>query len=316
MEKLCVGRAVLVEDDEVDVEQLESPVLVCPQQLSNDVEILRLVDPHQDDGEIARDAVGPQPRGSELVASQHRGRRSQRRIRVARSGWRGAGRGGPRRTRCRGDGAAPGPASTPGSSLARRWLARGTCPRDRGPPRVMQRRRSKRSRARWRRAARLTRSRKLKIGSSTAPTVLDSGRPSIDGDRRPNRVVAAEEAGPIRLELDEPPPISSSTAATCAAQIGCVEAGSWSTSRQQRADAGTNSVCTNRFWKAGWAMSAACGARAISAYDVNSICRCCAPRLVKVSLRISASCSADTTIVRFVTIEPSRRENSTWSSVR
>ena len=38
---------------------------------------------------------------------------------------------------------------------------------------------------------------------------------------------------------------------------------------------GTNSVWTNRFWKAGWATSAACGARTISAYDVSSISRAC-----------------------------------------
>ena len=73
---------------------------------------------------------------------------------------------------------------------------------------------------------------------------------------------------------------------------------------------GTNSVCTNRFWKAGWATSAACGARTISAYDVSSISRPCEPRLVSDTRRISASCSADTTMVRPVTIEPSRRENS------
>ena len=36
---------------------------------------------------------------------------------------------------------------------------------------------------------------------------------------------------------------------------------------------GTNSVWTNRFWKAGCATSAACGASTISAYEVSSISR-------------------------------------------
>ena len=77
---------------------------------------------------------------------------------------------------------------------------------------------------------------------------------------------------------------------------------------------GTNSVWTNRFWKAGCATSAACVASASSEYDVSSISRAREPRLVRETRRISASCSADTTIVSVVAIEPSRLESSARSS--
>ena len=110
------------------------------------------------------------------------------------------------------------------------------------------------------------------------------------------------------------PAASPSTAATCAAQIGVSSEDLGRRVARSAPISGTNSVCTNRFWKAGWAMSAACGARASSAYEVSSTWRSCVPRFVSVTRRISASCSADTTIVRPVVIEPSRREISAWSS--
>ena len=53
---------MLVEDHEVDVEQLQPPVLVGAQQLADDVEVLGLVDAHQHDRQVARDAVRPQRR--------------------------------------------------------------------------------------------------------------------------------------------------------------------------------------------------------------------------------------------------------------
>ena len=79
---LAVGGAVLVEDHQVDVEELQPPVLVRAEQLPNDVEVLDFVDPHQDDGQVARDAVGPQAGRSPLVAGQQARRRPQRRVRV------------------------------------------------------------------------------------------------------------------------------------------------------------------------------------------------------------------------------------------
>ena len=47
-----------------------------------------------------------------------------------------------------------------------------------------------------------------------------------DRDRRADRPAPAEEPGAIRLVLDDPAGLASSTAATCAAQIGLSSAGS------------------------------------------------------------------------------------------
>ena len=110
-----------------------------------------------------------------------------------------------------------------------------------------------------------TRRRRLKIGSSTEPAVFESGRPSITDDRRPHRPAAAEEAGAIRLVLDDAGRAASSTAATWAAQIGGSSRDRGRRVASSAPMSGANSVCTNRFWNAGWATSAACGARAISA---------------------------------------------------
>ena len=82
LEALCVRCPVLVEDDQVHVEQLQAPVLVRPEQLPDDVEILGLVDPNQDDREVARDAVGPQTGSATIVQSQEPGRWPKRGIRV------------------------------------------------------------------------------------------------------------------------------------------------------------------------------------------------------------------------------------------
>ena len=48
-----VGCVMLVEDHEIDVEELQPPVLMRAQQLPNDVEVLSLIDPDQDDGQVA-----------------------------------------------------------------------------------------------------------------------------------------------------------------------------------------------------------------------------------------------------------------------
>ena len=70
LEVLGVGGAVLVDDHEVDVEQLQAPVLVGAQQLADDVEVLDLVDPDEDDRQVAGDAVGPQAGRAPLVAGR------------------------------------------------------------------------------------------------------------------------------------------------------------------------------------------------------------------------------------------------------
>ena len=99
-------------------------------------------------------------------------------------------------------------------------------------------------------------------------------RTSVDHrDRRADRAAAAEEAGSVGLVLDDrrrPAPRRPRRAPPRSAARRSTAAGASPAARRCSA---TNSVCTNRFWKAGWATSAACGARTISAYDVSSISR-------------------------------------------
>ena len=82
LEILSVRDAVLVDDDEVDVEQLQPPVLVRPEQLADEVDVRGVVDPHEDDREVPGDAVRPQSGRPALVPGQQGGRRPKRRIRV------------------------------------------------------------------------------------------------------------------------------------------------------------------------------------------------------------------------------------------
>ena len=97
VEVLGVGGAVLVEDDEVDVEALHPPVLVGAEQLPHDVDVLELVDPDQDDRAGRRRCRGPRapaaPARLRASVSPTAGATGRRRG----SGWRAAGRGAPRR---------------------------------------------------------------------------------------------------------------------------------------------------------------------------------------------------------------------------
>ena len=74
LEWLGVAGAVFVEDHEIDVEQLEPPVLVGTEELPDDVEVFDFVDPNHHDREVTGDTVGPKPRSSSLVARQQAGR--------------------------------------------------------------------------------------------------------------------------------------------------------------------------------------------------------------------------------------------------
>ena len=253
------------------------------------------------------------PDAPRSLRGQHRRRRTQATDRSRGSGSRGAGRGAPRRLRSRGDGAGPGPASTPGSRPARsrrlavlvgeveHLLARSR--HDRGEDRVRRRARGERHAAPQ--AEDRIQHRADRVRQWTA---VD------DRDRRPDRPAAAEETGAVGLVLDDPAGCPS-TAATCAAQIGFSSPDRGRRVASSAPMPGSNSVCTNRFWNAGCATSAACGASTISAYDVSSISRALRSEVrQRDTRRISASCSAETTMVRPVAIEPSRRENSAWSS--
>ena len=59
---LDIGGAALVQDDEIDRQALQPPVLAGAQQLADDARVLDLVDAHQHDRHVARDALRPQRR--------------------------------------------------------------------------------------------------------------------------------------------------------------------------------------------------------------------------------------------------------------
>ena len=71
MEVFGIGGAVLVDDHEVDVEPLQSPVLVRPQQLAHDVDVVELIDADDHDRQIPGDPVRPECCCPEPVAGEH-----------------------------------------------------------------------------------------------------------------------------------------------------------------------------------------------------------------------------------------------------
>ena len=82
LEVLGVRGAMLVENHEIDVQELQPPVLVRAEQLPDDIQVLGLVDPNHDDGQVAGDPVGPQAADPSLVAGQEAGRGAEGRVRV------------------------------------------------------------------------------------------------------------------------------------------------------------------------------------------------------------------------------------------
>ena len=82
VEILGVAGAMLVDDHEIDGQPLETPVFVGPQQLANEIEVLGLRDPDDDDRQVAGDAVGPERRCAAIVPGELAGRWPERGIRV------------------------------------------------------------------------------------------------------------------------------------------------------------------------------------------------------------------------------------------
>ncbi len=184
LQVLRVRGALLVQDDQVDGELLQPPVLVRAQELAHDLQVLRLVDADEHDREVARDAVRPERRRAAAVALETSGDGAQRSGPSRGCGWPGAGRGGPRRR------------SMPRwwsctcacvqASVAARSKVAGVAVLVGEVERLLARRRDQRRedrRARSPRAARRTRRRRLKIGSSTGPDRVRQ-RPAVD-DRAP-----------------------------------------------------------------------------------------------------------------------------------
>ena len=289
---------MLVEDHEIDVEQLQPPVLVGAQQLADDVEVLDLVDPDHDDGQVAGDAVRPQAGRAALVLGQHRRRRPQRRIRVEDPVRQALEEMGfvlldaevveldlglrPRQDRR--------PART--SPDSRYLSARSrTCSRD-SPTTV--------EKIAWAVApgASVDPRRRLKIGSSTAPTVFDRGRPSMTepGDRtdRPRPRKRARSVSywmtPSALALD---------GRDVRGPDRLLVAGSRTARRQERTDRRdrTRSGRTGSGRPGARHRRPAARARSPRTTSARSHGRC-EPRLVSDTRRISASCSADTTTVK------------------
>ena len=258
---------------------------------------------------------GHRPGRAAFVASQHVGRRPQRGVGIedpvgeALEEVRLVGR------RCRGDGAAPAPGSRPGSRPARTWPARGTCRRGRAPRHATRRRPSRRSRARWRPGRSETRQRRLKIGSSTAPTVFDSGRPSITEIGRPDRTTTAEEAGSIGFVLDQAaahPLRRPRRARPRSALRRSTSVDAWPAARRV---SGRTRSARRGSEKAGWAMSAACGGErdlgVRGQFDLaRAVTRGWSARPGGSRRRAPPRRRSS----RVVVIDPSRREISAWSS--
>ena len=70
---LRVGRRVLVDDHEIHRQLFHPPVFMGAQQLADDLQVLDVVDPADDDRQVAGNAEGPQLRRSADAASERVG---------------------------------------------------------------------------------------------------------------------------------------------------------------------------------------------------------------------------------------------------
>ena len=75
-----VAHRVLVEDHDVGAQPLEPPVLLRLQDLAHERQVVLLDDPHQEDGEVARDAVGPEAFLAEGALGQELRARAERSV--------------------------------------------------------------------------------------------------------------------------------------------------------------------------------------------------------------------------------------------
>ena len=268
----------------------------------------------QHDREVAGDRRGP--RGPDWPARVPRAARppaAAARDRSRGSGWPGAGRGGPRPGRCRGGGAGPGPGSRPGRRCARTSPGRGTCRPAPARPRATGRRAVEKMRRALSPGPSRTRRRRLKIGSSTAPAVFDSGRPSITDIGVRMLRAPAEEARPVGLVLARRPPACPSTTTVWAAQTAGSAARPGAAGGQQGAELGERTRSGRRGWRTPGGRRPRRAERARSRRRTSARARApAAPRFVTETRRISASSSGETTTSSVVVIAPSRR----WISAR
>ena len=77
-----VAHRMLVQDHDVRAQALEPPVLLGLEDLPDEGDVASLDHAHEEDGEIAGDPVGPQPRLAQHVALQDLRPRPQRGVGV------------------------------------------------------------------------------------------------------------------------------------------------------------------------------------------------------------------------------------------
>src|SRR5581483_215577 len=127
----------------------------------------------------------------------------------------------------------------------------------------------------------------------------------------PGRPLAPPRAAPGVAATAE----QRSTTETCASHGGSSSAERGRRVQSSAPTEGSISVCTNRFWKAGWARSAVAGAKATSAKLVTSSSTGSEPALANDRRRTSAFVSGDTTTSINVSTVPSRRRKRAASGV-
>ena len=252
--------------------------------------------------------------GPRLLPVSTADERSQRQGPSTRSGWRDPERDRPHQRRCRDGAAGPGPASTPASRRAQMLLDYCTRRPGRAPRRAIVAISVENVTRAEAPGASLTQRLRLIIGSSTAPTVLESGWPSMTdiGVRMP-RPRPRNRARSVSYSIS--PTVSPSATTTCAAQT----CGSpCDRGRRVASRAPSSAEIFRLHEQIGKSRVSRIGSRRRQddlgvrcQLDVSAFVR---PRFVIDTRRTSASCSGETTISRVVPIAPSRRRISTRSS--
>ena len=294
------------------LEALQPPVLLRAQHLAHQRQVVLLDHAHDQDRQVAGDAVRPEARLAERVARQELGRRAQRGVgpqhvrgellvelrlvgRDAEVAQAHLGLGRGEREGAGGRGGVVvllGERDRRGSRLVATPVAnaRRTC-----PPGAMR-----------------TRRRRLRTGSSTAPVVPESARPSSATGSSGVRPRPRKRARSVSHSIA--PWTPPSALSTCTAQrVGS----SGERGRRPHSSAehsGRYSVSRNSFRNAGWARSSAGGASTTSTRLVTSISRRWSLRLISETRRTSTSSSGDTVISSRVSMPSSVRSNTASSA--
>ena len=79
---LNIGRCPFVQDHEINGELLHPPVFMRSQQLADDGNVLNVVNPHQNNGNVAGNALSPERRRAPAASANGIGRRTRRPIGV------------------------------------------------------------------------------------------------------------------------------------------------------------------------------------------------------------------------------------------